>query len=93
MLEQPVGFVALFFNFIDYFMYLHNQQPPSRCQHVFHVSSLNFSIFICLAWGCSGPVSPGTHSFPGGSQAPADPDPVDPTWAVLGCGARTLQPK
>lgn len=93
MLEQPVGFVALFFNFIDYFMYLHNQQPPSRCQHVFHGSSLNFSIFICLAWGCSGPVSPGTHSFPGGSQAPADPDPVDPTWAVLGCGARTLQPK
>lgn len=93
MLEQPVGFVTLFLNFVDYFMYLRNKEPPSRCQRVFHVSNLNFNIFIWLARGCSGPVSPGTHSFPGGSQAPADPDPVDPTWAVLGCGARTLQPE
>lgn len=35
-------------------MYLHNKEPPFRCQCVFHVSNLNFSVFICLPWRCSG---------------------------------------
>lgn len=26
-------------------------------------------------------------------SGPGEPHPVGPTWAVLGCGARTLQPK
>lgn len=39
----------------------------------FSWQQLNFSVFICLAWRCSGPgrcsVSPGTPRFPGGVRS------------------------